>query len=49
MLISMSPSMELSKLVQYINGKSSYKLFQEFEYLRKNIWGSTFGKRILCC
>ncbi|MDD9331305.1 MAG: IS200/IS605 family transposase [Wolbachia sp.] len=33
MLISMSPSMELSKLVQYIKGKSSHKLFQEFEHL----------------
>ncbi|MDD9331821.1 MAG: transposase [Wolbachia sp.] len=36
MLISMSPSMALSKLVQqYIKEKSSHKLFQEFKYLRK--------------
>ncbi|MDD9331166.1 MAG: transposase [Wolbachia sp.] len=35
MLISMSTSMELSKLVQYIKGKSSNKLFQEFKHLRK--------------
>ncbi|MDD9331399.1 MAG: transposase [Wolbachia sp.] len=34
----MSPSMDLSKLVQYIKGKSSHKLFQEFEYLRKRYW-----------
>ncbi|MDD9331888.1 MAG: transposase, partial [Wolbachia sp.] len=34
MLISIYPSMELYKFVQYINGKSSHKLFQEFEYLR---------------
>ncbi|MDD9331867.1 MAG: transposase [Wolbachia sp.] len=39
MLISMSTSMELSKSVQYINGKSSHKLFQEFEHLRKRyLW-----------
>ncbi|MDD9331796.1 MAG: IS200/IS605 family transposase [Wolbachia sp.] len=35
MLVSMSPSMALSKLVQYINGKSSHKLFRKFKYLRK--------------
>ncbi|MDD9331879.1 MAG: IS200/IS605 family transposase [Wolbachia sp.] len=35
MLISMSPGMALSRFVQYINGKSSHKLFQEFERLRK--------------
>ncbi|MDD9331482.1 MAG: transposase [Wolbachia sp.] len=41
MLISMSLSMALSKLVQYISGKSSHRLFQEFEHLRKReIFGS---------
>ncbi|MDD9331953.1 MAG: transposase [Wolbachia sp.] len=35
MLISISTSMMLTKLVQYIKGKSSHKLFQEFEHLRK--------------
>ncbi|MDD9331926.1 MAG: transposase, partial [Wolbachia sp.] len=39
MLISMSTSMALSKFVQYIKGKSSHKLFQEFEYLRKRYLG----------
>ncbi|MDD9332053.1 MAG: IS200/IS605 family transposase [Wolbachia sp.] len=39
MLISMSPSMELSKLVQYINGKSSHKLSQEFKHLRRRYLG----------
>ncbi|MDD9336440.1 MAG: transposase [Wolbachia sp.] len=34
-LISMSTSMGLSKVVQYIKGKSSHKLFREFEHLRK--------------
>ncbi|MDD9331199.1 MAG: transposase, partial [Wolbachia sp.] len=38
-LTSMSPSIVLSKLVQYINGKSSHKLFQEFEHLRKRYFG----------
>ncbi|MDD9332041.1 MAG: transposase, partial [Wolbachia sp.] len=38
MLISMSTSIELSKLVQYIKEKSSHKLFQKFEHLRKRYW-----------
>ncbi|MDD9336427.1 MAG: transposase, partial [Wolbachia sp.] len=45
MLISMSPSMELSKLVQYIKGKSSHKLFQEFEYLRKRYFGQRLWQK----
>ncbi|MDD9331835.1 MAG: transposase [Wolbachia sp.] len=31
--------MALSKLVQYIKGKSIHKLFQEFEHLRKRYFG----------
>ncbi|MBV0899558.1 MAG: transposase [Wolbachia endosymbiont of Fragariocoptes setiger] len=34
-LISFSLSMALFKLVQYIKGKSSRKLFQKFELLRR--------------
>jgi len=35
----MPPSLSLSKLVQYIKGKSSRKLLMEFEHLRKRYWG----------
>ncbi|MDD9331653.1 MAG: transposase [Wolbachia sp.] len=45
MLISTSPSMVLSKLVQYIKGKSSHKLSKKFEHLRKRI--CQFIKEIL--
>ena len=45
MLISMPPSMALSKLVQYIKGKSSRKLFQEFELLRKRYRGQHLWAR----
>ncbi|WP_367303249.1 transposase [Wolbachia pipientis] len=41
MLISMSSSIALSKLAKYIGGKSSRKLSQEFEQLRKKLLGST--------
>ena len=40
----MSPSIALSKLVQYIKERSSQKLFQEFEQLRKRYWDSTCGQ-----
>ncbi len=45
MLVSMPPSIALSKLVQYIKGKSSRKLFQEFQQLRKRYWGQHLWAR----
>ena len=38
-LISVPPSISISKIIQYIKGKSSRKLLQEFEILRKRYWG----------
>ena len=39
LLLSIPPSLSLSKVVQYIKGKSSRKMLQEFEVLRKKYWG----------
>jgi putative transposase len=39
LLISVSPGLSISRVVQYIKGKSSRKLQQEFEQLRKRYWG----------
>ena len=39
LLLSIPPRLSLSKVVQYIKGKSSRKLMQEFEVLRKRYWG----------
>lgn len=39
LLISVPPSISLSKAIQYIKGKSSKKLLQEFEVLQKKYWG----------
>jgi adenosylmethionine-8-amino-7-oxononanoate aminotransferase len=39
MLISVPPNQSLSKIVQYIKEKSSRKLQQEFEILKKKYWG----------
>ena len=38
LLLSISPSISLSKAIQYIKGKSGRKLLQEFEILRKRYW-----------
>lgn len=45
MLISVPPSTALSKIVQYIKGKSSRRLLQEFEILRKRYWGQHLWAR----
>ena len=39
LLISMPPNLSLSKLMQYVKGKSSRKIMMEFEHLRKRYWG----------
>lgn len=47
LLISVPPSLTLSKLVQYIKGRSSRKILQEFEILRKRYWEQHFGRGII--
>ena len=45
LLISVSPSLPVSKIIQYIKGKSSRKMLQEFEHLRKRYWGQHLWAR----
>ena len=45
MLVSMPPQVSLSKLVQKVKGKSSYKLQREFKSLRKEYWGQRMWAR----
>ena len=45
LLISVPPSMSISKIVQYIKGKSSRKLLQEFDVLKKRYWGQHLWAR----
>ncbi|MEO1218873.1 MAG: IS200/IS605 family transposase [Bacteroidota bacterium] len=40
-----STSFSVSKVVQYIKGKSSRKLLQEFSQLRKRYWGQHMWSR----
>ena len=39
LFVSVPPHLAISKLVQYLKGKSSYKLLQENKQLSKIFWG----------
>jgi REP-associated tyrosine transposase len=39
MFVSVPPHLAISKLLQYLKGKSSYKLLQESKQLSKLFWG----------
>ena len=39
LLVGMPPSLSISKLMQYVKGKSSRKLQMEFAHLKKRYWG----------
>ena len=39
MFVSVPPHLAISKLVQYLKGKSSYKLMQENKQISKEFWG----------
>jgi putative transposase len=45
LLISAPPGVSISKIVQYVKGKSSRKLQQEFELLRKRYGGQHLWSR----
>ena len=45
LLISVAPGLSVSRVVQYIKGKSSRKLQQEFEQLKKKYWGQHLWAR----
>lgn len=39
LFVSVPPYLSISKLVQYLKGKSSYKLMQENKQIQKMFWG----------
>lgn len=45
MFVSVPPHLAISKLVQYLKGKSSYKLMQENKQLSRMFWGSHLWAR----
>ena len=50
MLVSIPPQLSVSKVVQKIKGKTSYKLQREFTRLRKEYWGQRmWGRGYFAC
>ncbi len=50
MLVSMPPQISVSKLVQKLKGKTSYKLQREYGALRKQYWGQRmWGRGYFAC
>jgi len=48
MLLSIPPSLSVSRAVQHLKGRSSHKLLSEFGILRKRYWGiNTCGRGLL--
>ncbi len=39
LLVSVPPNISLSKVMQYVKGKSSRKVMMEFANIRKRYWG----------
>jgi len=45
LFVSIPPQVTISRLVQWLNGKTAYKLLQEFPMLQKQFWGRHFWAR----
>ena len=45
LLITIPPSISVSKALQYLKGKSSTRLMREFPHLKKKYWGQHFWQR----
>jgi REP element-mobilizing transposase RayT len=46
LLLSIPPSLSVSRAVQYLKGRSSHKLLSEFGVLRKRYWVSICGREV---
>jgi putative transposase len=49
LFVSVPPSLTISRLLQMLKGKSSYKLMHEFPHLRKKFWGRHLWARGYFC
>ena len=50
LFVSIPPQVTISRLVQRLKGKTSYKLLSEFQHLRKQYWGRHLWARgYFCC
>ena len=50
LFVSIPPQLTISRLVQKLKGKTSYKVLQEFSHLRKVFWGRhVWARGYFCC
>jgi len=50
LFVSIPPQVTISRLVQWLKGKTAFKLLQEFPHLRKKFWGRHIWTRgYFCC
>jgi putative transposase len=49
LFVSIPPQVTISRLVQWLKGKSAFKLLAEFPHLRKKFWGRHIWARGYCC
>lgn len=50
LFVSIPPQVTISRLVQWVKGKTSHKLMAEFAHLRKTFWGQHLWARgYFCC
>ena len=49
LFVSVPPQVTISRLVQMLKGKSSYKLLYEFPHLKKKFWGRHLWARGYFC
>ncbi len=45
LFVSIPPQVTISKLLQMLKGKTSYKMMNEFPHLRKKLWGRQMWAR----
>ena len=48
LLVSASPYLSVSKLMQYIKGTASRKLLMEYKEWNQQFWGSICGQKAFC-
>ncbi len=49
LFVSVPPQVTISRLVQHLKGKSSYKMLHEFPHLQKKFWGRHLWARGYFC
>ena len=50
LFVSIPPQVTISRLLQWVKGKTAYKLLGEFPHLRKTFWGRHLWARgYFCC